>query len=378
MRPAFLFLVFLLCCSQASSLVSPPARLLSSEAGSSPSMLVSALGALRKLVHHSHESLAVDGKNPSPSNEDRKQFIRISPAAYVHSDLYMDEYGITHYRKVPSDLLQDFSSPRRHDPSRSTRVLLLLHKFVRLVLQAIIEIFRVLSNTMQIPSQAFEKFLMEQEKRQARAHGRSSRSLKGSYVVLPIISIHSQDRTLSGHRDTPTNVMSRKTWGYTEYMQRVGMGRGYRRKSPPAHKPSKCKDHVSHLLDDDGSDGPGHCWLLSDGQGGEFVVDLGSKRDIYAVAIRNTGGGGGGNRGTREFSLEVSNDMIEWFCKVKGELSNVDHGKGQLQAECFELHCKARYLRFTAESFYGKGAGLNSFRVVGYKHKGWREVTHQV
>ncbi|EKX40796.1 hypothetical protein GUITHDRAFT_142433 [Guillardia theta CCMP2712] len=289
MRPAFLFLVFLLCCSQASSLVSPPARLLSSEAGSSPSMLVSALGALRKLVHHSHESLAVDGKNPSPSNEDRKQFIRISPAAYVHSDLYMDEYGITHYRK------------------------------------AIIEIFRVLSNTMQIPvpcsscrrSQAFEKFLMEQEKR-----------------VLPIISIHSQ-------------------------------------------KPSKCKDHVSHLLDDDGSDGPGHCWLLSDGQGGEFVVDLGSKRDIYAVAIRNTGGGGGGNRGTREFSLEVSNDMIEWFCKVKGELSNVDHGKGQLQAECFELHCKARYLRFTAESFYGKGAGLNSFRVVGYKHKGWREVTHQ-
>ena len=67
------------------------------------------------------------------------------------------------------------------------------------------------------------------------------------------------------------------------------------------------------------------------------------------------------SRGTNGFTIHVSRDKVNWHLVVTGSLSNVYSLGADIPLEKFPVittHPKSRYVRFTATSFYGLGAGL--------------------
>lgn len=64
-------------------------------------------------------------------------------------------------------------------------------------------------------------------------------------------------------------------------------------------------------------------------------------------------------RGTKDFMVEVSDDLKEWRISFKGTLSSAK-GKGcKAPVQDVYIGETLRYIRFKATSYYGHGAGLN-------------------
>ncbi len=101
--------------------------------------------------------------------------------------------------------------------------------------------------------------------------------------------------------------------------------------------------------------------LFRDGQSNQnFVIDLGCELFIKEFVLRNTRNGVATDRGTNEFTLEASLDNSNWNVAVSGSLEKVWHyDVCELPFFTFPAFVQARYVRFTAHSYYNKGAGLN-------------------
>ena len=168
----------------------------------------------------------------------------------------------------------------------------------------------------------------------------------------------------------------------------------HRRKSSARGRPVKFRvvsedDHLGNdavkysainLVEASGNDFSSSCWALPNGVSGQgFVIAVEENVAISRIDLRNTGNNEFGfERGTRAFMLEYSSDQQNWAMLCKAQLpsargaepwTRVELARGRQQIPWHSIYLRpgttARFLRFTALSFYGKGAGLNSIRIVG-------------
>ena len=74
-------------------------------------------------------------------------------------------------------------------------------------------------------------------------------------------------------------------------------------------------------------------------------------------------------RGTNEFSIAVSTDMTNWQMAVeKAYLGTVFHMECDVPVQTYNSNpVSGRYVKFTAHTFYGRGAGLQFFSWGGKK-----------
>jgi hypothetical protein len=106
---------------------------------------------------------------------------------------------------------------------------------------------------------------------------------------------------------------------YVLEMQRQAAGKGYHRRSAPFAAFAGGERHgVSNVLNEGGSD-----WLLPDGCAGELLVDLGRPRCLVALALTNPLKSG--DRATRGFRVDVSSDMLNWQCRILGNMTSLQH-----------------------------------------------------
>jgi hypothetical protein len=106
---------------------------------------------------------------------------------------------------------------------------------------------------------------------------------------------------------------------YVLEMQRQAAGKGYHRRSAPFSAFAGGERHgVSNVLDEGGRD-----WLLLDGCAGELLVDLGRPRCLVALALTNPLESG--DRATRGFRVDVSSDILNWQCRIQGNMTSLHH-----------------------------------------------------
>ncbi len=108
---------------------------------------------------------------------------------------------------------------------------------------------------------------------------------------------------------------------YVLEMQRQAAGKGYHRRSAPAPFSVFAggeRHGVSNVLDEGGRD-----WLLPDSCAGELLVDLGRPRCLVALALTNPLKSG--DRATRGFRVDVSSDMLNWQCRIQGNMTSLQH-----------------------------------------------------
>ena len=104
-----------------------------------------------------------------------------------------------------------------------------------------------------------------------------------------------------------------------------------------------------------------------------FVLDIGlgqSPAPTYtAVELRNTHNSNYNDFGTRDFTIEASDDAEsqQWETVASGTLpSAISKGSSMPWVTVnTDKPVSARYLRFTGVNFYGHGIGLNGFRIPG-------------
>ena len=66
-------------------------------------------------------------------------------------------------------------------------------------------------------------------------------------------------------------------------------------------------------------------------------------------------------RGTKLFSIDMSNDGTKWTVALNSSLHSVaGRSCEDIKAERFDITFGGRYLRFNALDYYGAGAGLQS------------------
>jgi len=126
--------------------------------------------------------------------------------------------------------------------------------------------------------------------------------------------------------------------------------------------PTKYPETTAETVFINECDGNRNYWLLvpeADNQG--FTVDLSCQAAINKFLVKNTHGyPPASDSGTKEFKIEVSEDNVNWIEAAQGTLQDVrDLGQCKSPVEEFSSSvASGRYIRFTAVSFYGKGAGL--------------------
>ncbi|MGJ8695172.1 MAG: discoidin domain-containing protein [Verrucomicrobiaceae bacterium] len=101
-------------------------------------------------------------------------------------------------------------------------------------------------------------------------------------------------------------------------------------------------------------------WLAPDNSGGEFTIDLGTVYQLDSLELQNTSNGKHLDRGTKDFLIFLSHDGEHFHEQARGIFPPLNH------ASPFVIvpmeNAKARYIRFVAKSFYGKGAGLSELK----------------
>ncbi len=91
-----------------------------------------------------------------------------------------------------------------------------------------------------------------------------------------------------------------------------------------------------------------------------FVIDFGCTLHVSKFVLRNTKNGAVANRGTKEFTLEMSLDNVIWNLVARGALTDVRFtDECQLPEKTFSAFAHGRYVRFTALTYYAMGSGLN-------------------
>jgi len=112
---------------------------------------------------------------------------------------------------------------------------------------------------------------------------------------------------------------------------------------------------------------PAAFWLLPNATLGAAIVDLEGEFLIDRIDLQNTHNGSSMDRGTQDFTLQVSLDGESWTEVVDDTLSFFSGaGLGQLNTplESFAFaETWARYVRFQVDSYYGAGGGLAELRI---------------
>ncbi len=104
-------------------------------------------------------------------------------------------------------------------------------------------------------------------------------------------------------------------------------------------------------------------WVTTDSHTGVgFVMDLGDQFCIRKVSLKNTHNRGHRDRGTKNFSIQVSNDEGGPYNDLIANQELED--ARSLECEDIPVHefevCECfRYLRFVINEFYGFGGGLH-------------------
>jgi len=106
-------------------------------------------------------------------------------------------------------------------------------------------------------------------------------------------------------------------------------------------------------------------WLAKSGAYGEqakLIIDFGGASKFSAVHIKNTHNGECNDRSTKEFSIWASmTNKDDWEKIVDGELEDASNkGCDVPQKQILLNSTEARYIKFTVDSAYGKGGGLQS------------------
>jgi len=106
-------------------------------------------------------------------------------------------------------------------------------------------------------------------------------------------------------------------------------------------------------------------WLAKSGAYGEqakLIIDFGEALKFASVHITNTHNGECNDRSTKEFRLWASmTNKDDWENIVDGELEDASNKGCDVPQKQIQLNStEARYIKFTVESAYGKGGGLQS------------------
>lgn len=107
-------------------------------------------------------------------------------------------------------------------------------------------------------------------------------------------------------------------------------------------------------------------WLAEDGSRAEFVLDLGCEKIVALVELVNTRSGHHENRGTKQFSVSLSqNSEAPWEEVLQATLEDPrDQQTDPLPLQTFSFpEVSARFVKFNLSSWYGWGGGLQYFSV---------------
>jgi len=107
-------------------------------------------------------------------------------------------------------------------------------------------------------------------------------------------------------------------------------------------------------------------WLAEDNTRAEFELDLGCEKIVDGVELVNTKSGLHDNRGTKQFSVSLSQNSEAPWEKVL--LATLEDPRGQqtgpLPLQTFSFPAmSARFVQFNLSSWYGWGGGLQYFSV---------------
>jgi len=106
-------------------------------------------------------------------------------------------------------------------------------------------------------------------------------------------------------------------------------------------------------------------WLAEDRSGAEFVLDLGCEMRVNMVELVNTKSGHHGNRGTKQFSVSLSqSSKAPWEEVLQATLADPRDHADPLPLQTFRFpEMSARFVQFNLLSWYGWGGGLQYFTV---------------
>ena len=101
------------------------------------------------------------------------------------------------------------------------------------------------------------------------------------------------------------------------------------------------------------------------GEDASLVIDLGCIKELNGVYLKNSHNAHKDNRGTSEFSLYVKEEESETWSRVSTEPGYLEpvysYTVNKVQFISFAEVQMARYVKFTIDSYYGKGGGLSYF-----------------
>merc|ERR1712119_234316 len=106
-------------------------------------------------------------------------------------------------------------------------------------------------------------------------------------------------------------------------------------------------------------------WLAEDRSSAEFVLDLGCEKRVNTVELVNTKSGHYENRGTKQFSVSISQSSeAPWEEVLQASLADPRDQTDPLPLQTFSFPMMtARFVQFNLSSWYGWGGGLQYFRV---------------
>ena len=133
-------------------------------------------------------------------------------------------------------------------------------------------------------------------------------------------------------------------------------------------------------LNDAGSPGDWAFWLAPNGENGEFTVDLLEETTIARVDLQNTRNRTHGDRGIRDFSIQVSDDNRSFHEVASGELARITEVPSpgtDFPIESFSFPpVSTRYVKIVCLSHYSHperpaeepnhGGGLNEIRIFSH------------
>jgi hypothetical protein len=121
--------------------------------------------------------------------------------------------------------------------------------------------------------------------------------------------------------------------------------------------------HPNEVL---GDDGDYKTWLCPDRATCWITMDLGSvKTNVGSFRMKNTRNRGYNDRGTKNYKIETSTDNTNWSTAATGSLFPTTW----LEIATNSGPTSVRYVKFTAESWYGHGAGLGYLQAVRHVHE---------
>jgi hypothetical protein len=116
--------------------------------------------------------------------------------------------------------------------------------------------------------------------------------------------------------------------------------------------------HPNEVL---GDDGDYKTWLCPDRTSCWVTIDLGSvKTAVSSFRMKNTRNRGYHDRGTKNYKIETSTDNTNWSTAATGSLFT----NTRLDFATNTGPTSVRYVKFTAESWYGYGGGLGYLQAV--------------